>query len=86
MLISEGVTYDEETMTFPGASNILRFDFTLSTPFPADGEYEIDIFNREAGTNAVKFGISIAPLTPERGTPLRDWFLFRSLGVSDGLI
>ncbi len=50
MLISEGVTYDEETMTFPGASNILRFDFTLSTPFPADGEYEIDIFNREAGT------------------------------------
>lgn len=50
MLISEGVTYDEETITFPGASNILRFDFTLSTPFPADGEYEIDIFNREAGT------------------------------------
>ena len=50
MLISEGVTYDEATMTFPGANNILRFDFTLSTPFPADGEYEIDIFNREAGT------------------------------------
>ena len=63
MLISEGVTYDEETMTFPGASNRLRFDFTLSTPFPADGEYEIGAFNREAETNAVKFGISIAPLT-----------------------
>ena len=63
MLISEGVTYDEETITFPGAGNILCFDFTLSTPFPADAEYEIDIFNREAGTNAVKFGIDVDTVT-----------------------
>ena len=50
MLLSSGITYDIETKTFSGAGNILRFDFELSAPFPADGEYEIDAFNREVGT------------------------------------